>query len=214
MPTTSILLDGPLALLCSCQIGSTWVGLLHALSTPNPGSTRISARMTVFEEWGMLIWVRTYEVDAKMGPRWSPRGGDPRTPSGPEGSSGNGDAGRRGVAGADSLANGRKKIERNELPRTCKEMATEDVRRCRRPAHIVRALANALSSGRVHHAFLFRRDSRRRQDHDCPNSGQGPELRGGRLGRALRPMSACIGVDEGRFVDLDRGRCRVPHRGR
>jgi hypothetical protein len=36
-------------------------------------------------------------------PRRSPRGGDPRTPSGPEGSSGNGDAGRRGVAGADSF---------------------------------------------------------------------------------------------------------------
>ena len=37
------------------------------------------------------------------GPRRSPRGGDPRTPSGPEGSSGNGDAGRRGVAGADTF---------------------------------------------------------------------------------------------------------------
>jgi hypothetical protein len=43
---------------------------------------------------------RLHRIPLLLGPRWSPRGGDPPTPSGPEGSSGNGYAGRRGAAGA------------------------------------------------------------------------------------------------------------------
>jgi len=47
--------------------------------------------------------MRCHRIPLLLGPRWSPRVGDPRTPSGLEGSSGNGDVGRRGVAGADSF---------------------------------------------------------------------------------------------------------------
>ena len=69
-------------------------------------------------------------------------------------------------------------------------------------AHIVRALANALSSGRVHHAFLFAgtrgvgKTTIARILAKCLNCEEGVSA------EPCGQCSACIGVDEGRFVDL------------
>ena len=149
-----------------------------------------------------------HRIPFRLGPRWSPRGGDPRTPPGPEGSNGNGDAGRRGVADADSSLipdpeyQSQKKIEfmsylvlaRKWRPKTFSEVTGQQ--------HIVQALENALNSGRVHHAFLF-----------AGTRGVGKTTIARILAKALNcesgvsaepcgQCSACIAVDEGRFVDL------------
>ncbi len=85
-------------------------------------------------------------------------------------------------------------LARKWRPKTFSEVAGQ--------AHIVRALENALNSGRVHHAFLF-----------AGTRGVGKTTIARILAKALNCESgvsaepcgkcgACIGVDEGRFVDL------------
>jgi len=85
-------------------------------------------------------------------------------------------------------------LARKWRPKTFKEVTGQ--------VHIVQALENALNSGRVHHAFLF-----------AGTRGVGKTTIARILAKALNcesgvtaepcgKCSACISVDEGRFVDL------------
>ena len=84
-------------------------------------------------------------------------------------------------------------LARKWRPRTFNELAGQQ--------HVLRALVNALNSGRIHHAFLF-----------TGTRGVGKTTIARILAkslncerrerRALRVCSACREIDEGRFVDL------------
>ncbi len=85
-------------------------------------------------------------------------------------------------------------LARKWRPRFFSDVAGQD--------HVVRALRNALESGRVHHAFLF-----------AGTRGVGKTTIARILAKALNceamaggepcgECAACIGIDEGRFVDL------------
>ena len=69
-------------------------------------------------------------------------------------------------------------------------------------AHIVRALSNALTTGRVHHAFLFSgtrgvgKTTVARILARCLNCEQGVSA------APCGSCKACVGIEEGRFVDL------------
>jgi DNA polymerase-3 subunit gamma/tau len=68
--------------------------------------------------------------------------------------------------------------------------------------HIVRALANALSSGRVHHAFLFAGTRGIGKTTIARILAKSLNCEAGVSAEPCGQCSACIGVDEGRFVDL------------
>ncbi|MBF8269780.1 MAG: DNA polymerase III, gamma subunit / DNA polymerase III, tau subunit [Gammaproteobacteria bacterium] len=68
--------------------------------------------------------------------------------------------------------------------------------------HVLKALANALDTDRLHHAYLFTgtrgvgKTSLARILAKCLNCEQGVSS------EPCGTCSACIGIDEGRFVDL------------
>ncbi len=135
------------------------------------------------------------------GPRRFLRDDQPQIPPGPEGSNGSGAVGCRRVAGAGRLhpvSRGPRLsylvLARKWRPKSFTELVGQE--------HVVRAISNALDSGRVHHAFLF-----------TGTRGVGKTTIARLLAKALNcdsgvsaqpcgTCSACREIDEGRFVDL------------
>jgi DNA polymerase III subunit gamma/tau len=129
----------------------------------------------------------------------------PRTPSGPEGSSGSGFKSGAEVLLARAATLDAVKLDyqpmsyvvlaRKWRPKSFAEMVGQE--------HVLRALSNALDSGRVHHAFLF-----------TGTRGVGKTTVARILAKSLNcetngvsshpcgVCAACREIDEGRFVDL------------
>jgi DNA polymerase-3 subunit gamma/tau len=68
--------------------------------------------------------------------------------------------------------------------------------------HIVRALTNALTSGRVHHAFLFAGTRGVGKTTVARILARCLNCEGGVTATPCGKCSACVGIEEGRFVDL------------
>ena len=69
-------------------------------------------------------------------------------------------------------------------------------------AHVVQALTNALSSGRVHHAFLFAGTRGVGKTTIARIFAKALNCEAGVTAEPCGKCGACIAVDEGRFVDL------------
>ena len=68
--------------------------------------------------------------------------------------------------------------------------------------HVVRALTNALDSGRVHHAFLFTGTRGVGKTTIARIFAKSPELRARPGAEPCGECGACVDIDAGRFVDL------------
>jgi len=85
-------------------------------------------------------------------------------------------------------------LARKWRPKTFADVTGQD--------HVVRALANALSSGRVHHAFLFAGTRGVGKTTIARIFAKALNCEEGVSAEPCGKCGACIGVDEGRFVDL------------
>ena len=128
----------------------------------NDGEVAERSKALDWNSSNILTGVRGFESHPlrhsdRGGPRRFLRDDEPPTPSGPEGSSGNGDVGRRSPAGAGCLHCGH--LEGSapmSIYRARAQMAPAPLRRAGRPgARRARADATRSTAGRVHHAFLF-----------------------------------------------------------
>ncbi len=135
------------------------------------------------------------------GPRRFLRDDQPQTPPGPEGSNGSGAVGCRRGAGAGRLhPNPRGPhvsylvLARKWRPKSFAELVGQE--------HVVRALANALDSGRVHHAFLFTGTRGVGKTTIARLLAKSLNCDNGVSAQPCGTCSACREIDEGRFVDL------------
>ncbi len=91
-------------------------------------------------------------------------------------------------------------LARKYRPKTFAELVGQE--------HVVRALTNALASGRVHHAFLFTgtrgvgKTTIARIFAKCLNCVRAAESPNGMTAEPCGQCSACVEIDSGRFVDL------------
>ena len=91
-------------------------------------------------------------------------------------------------------------LARKYRPKTFSELVGQE--------HVVRALTNALDSGRVHHAFLFTgtrgvgKTTIARIFAKCLNCERAETSPNGFTGEPCGKCSACVEIDSGRFVDL------------
>ena len=91
-------------------------------------------------------------------------------------------------------------LARKYRPKTFAELVGQE--------HVVRALTNALASGRVHHAFLFTgtrgvgKTTIARIFAKCLNCIRAAESPNGMTAEPCGQCSACVEIDSGRFVDL------------
>src|SRR6186713_2712074 len=68
--------------------------------------------------------------------------------------------------------------------------------------HVVRALSNALESGRVHHAFLFTGTRGVGKTTIARILAKSLNCETGMTAAPCGVCGACVAIDEGRFVDL------------
>jgi DNA polymerase III subunit gamma/tau len=91
-------------------------------------------------------------------------------------------------------------LARKYRPKTFAELVGQE--------HVVRALTNALSSGRVHHAFLFTgtrgvgKTTIARIFAKCLNCERAESSPNGFTAEPCGKCAACLEIDSGRFVDL------------
>jgi DNA polymerase-3 subunit gamma/tau len=91
-------------------------------------------------------------------------------------------------------------LARKYRPKTFSELVGQE--------HVVRALTNALESGRVHHAFLFTgtrgvgKTTIARIFAKCLNCERAAASPNGFTAEPCGKCSACVEIDSGRFVDL------------
>jgi DNA polymerase III subunit gamma/tau len=91
-------------------------------------------------------------------------------------------------------------LARKYRPKTFAELVGQE--------HVVRALTNALASGRVHHAFLFTgtrgvgKTTIARIFAKCLNCVRAAESPNGVTAEPCGKCTACLEIDSGRFVDL------------
>src|SRR6185295_999816 len=91
-------------------------------------------------------------------------------------------------------------LARKYRPKTFSELVGQE--------HVVRALTNALDSGRVHHAFLFTgtrgvgKTTIARIFAKCLNCERAAASPNGFTAEPCGKCSACVEIDSGRFVDL------------